>query len=77
MVTKSPRNHGEGDPESAKRFNEAETAFVKSARGINRIEKGPEVRPDEEAEIAEAEREAGARGKTDDSCSVMGTKNKP
>jgi hypothetical protein len=77
MATKSPRNHGEGDPESARRFNDAETAFVKSERGKSRIKKGPEVRPDEEAEIAKAEREASGRGKEDDSCSVMGTKNRP
>jgi hypothetical protein len=61
------RNHGEGDPEAAQRFNEAEAAFVKSKRGRTRIQKGPQVRPDEESELAEAEREAGERGKADDS----------
>ena len=33
MTTNSKPGHGEGDPESAKRFNEAETRFVDSARG--------------------------------------------
>jgi hypothetical protein len=77
MIKESPRNHGEGDPEAAQRFNEAEAAFVKSERGRTKIQKGPQVRPEEESELAEAEREAGEHGKADDSCSVLGTKNKP
>jgi hypothetical protein len=77
MVNKPPPNHGEGDPEAAQRFNEAEAAFVKSERGRAKIQKGPQVRPEEEGALAAAEREAGEHGKADDSCSVLGTKNKP
>jgi hypothetical protein len=49
-------NHGEGNPEAAARFNTAEQEFVHSARGKKKIKKGPDVRPGEEAELAEAER---------------------
>jgi hypothetical protein len=51
-----PTNHGEGNPEAAARFNTAEQEFVNSARGKKKIKKGPDVRPGEEAELAEAER---------------------
>ena len=51
-----PTNHGEGNPEAADRFNTAEKEFVHSARGQKKIKKGPEVRPGEEAGLAEAER---------------------
>jgi hypothetical protein len=49
-------NHGEGDPEAAARFNKAEHEFVKSARGQNKIRAAATVRPDEEAQLEEAER---------------------
>jgi len=51
-----PTNHGEGDPEAAARFNKAEQEFVNSARGKKKIKKGADVRPGEEADLAEAER---------------------
>jgi hypothetical protein len=63
MTTNSKSNHGEGDPESAKRFNEAETRFVDSARGKQKVRDGAKVRPDEESELAEAERLGKARAK--------------
>ena len=63
MTTNSKPNHGEGDPESAKRFNEAETRFVESARGKQKVRDGAKVRPDEESELAEAERLGKARAK--------------
>ena len=66
MANKPPRNHGEGNPEAAQRFNEAETAFVKSEPGRTRIQKGPQVRPEEERALADAERQAAERGKADD-----------
>jgi len=56
-------NHGEGDPEAAKRFNEAETRFVESARGKQRVLDGAKVRPGEEAELKEAERLGKERAK--------------
>jgi hypothetical protein len=49
-------NHGEGNPEAATRFNKAEQEFVKSERGQNKIREGANVRPDEEAQLEEAER---------------------
>jgi hypothetical protein len=63
MTTNSKPSHGEGDPESAKRFNEAETRFVDSARGKQKVRDGAKVRPDEEPELAEAERLGKARAK--------------
>lgn len=61
MTTNSKPNHGEGDPESAKRFNEAETRFVDSARGKQKVRDGAKVRPEDESELAEAERLGKAR----------------
>ena len=55
MEKQSPENHGEGNPEAADRFNTAEQGFVNSARGKNKIEEGPHVRPEEEAQLTEAE----------------------
>jgi hypothetical protein len=63
MTTNSKPNHGEGDPESAKRFNDAETRFVDSARGKEKVLGGVNVRPDEESELAEAEGLGKARAK--------------
>lgn len=59
----SKQNHGEGNPEAASHFNEAEQSFVKSAKGKSAIEKGPEVSAAEEAKLTEAERQARARAK--------------
>ena len=66
-MEKSPENHGEGNPEAAEEFNEAEREFVNSARGKKEIRKGPQVRPDEQADLEQAEQRAKARGKNDDS----------
>jgi hypothetical protein len=60
-------NHGEGNPEAAAEFNKAEQDFVNSPKGKEKISKGPNVRPDEEADLAQAEQRAKARGKNDDS----------
>ena len=67
MEKKSPSNHGEGDPEAADRFNAAERRFVDSARGKRKIREGPQVRPAEEAELADAEKRGRERAKHDDS----------
>ena len=56
MTTNSKTNHGEGDPEAGKRFNEAETRFVESARGKQKVRDGANIRPDEESALADAER---------------------
>jgi hypothetical protein len=60
-------NHGEGNPEAAAEFNKAERQFVNSSKGKEKIAKGPGVRPDEEADLEQAEQRAKARGKNDDS----------
>lgn len=60
-------NKGEGDPEAAERFNTAEREFVKSERGQQEIQKGAQVRPDEQADLANAERKGRERAKNDDS----------
>jgi superoxide dismutase, Fe-Mn family len=59
-----PGNHGEGDPQAAARFNDAQTGFVASARGTRKIRDGAAVRPDEEAALEEAARVGKARAKT-------------
>lgn len=56
MEKQSRSNHGEGNPEAADRFNTAEQNFVNSARGKQKIEQGAKVRPEEEAELADAEK---------------------
>jgi hypothetical protein len=63
MTTISETNRGEGDPEAGKRFNEAETEFVESARGKQKVRDGANVRPDEESTLADAERLGKARSK--------------
>jgi hypothetical protein len=60
-------NHGEGNPEAAEEFNKAEREFVNSPQGKAKIGKGPQVRPEEEADLKQAEQRAKARGKNDDS----------
>jgi hypothetical protein len=66
-MEKSPTNFGEGNPEAAAEFNEAEQKFVKSERGKQKIRRGAEVRPGEESALEQAEATAKARGRNDDS----------
>jgi len=74
MATKSTSNHGEGNPEAAERFNEAERAFVNSDRGRQKIRTGPQVQPDEEAELGEAEQRGRERAKD---AAAQGPKRNP
>jgi hypothetical protein len=74
MSEKSQANHGEGDPEAAERFNEAERKFVNSDRGKQKINEGPHVKPNEEADLANAERLGRERAKDDDSAAGHGAK---
>jgi hypothetical protein len=67
-------NHGEGNPEAAERFNTAEREFVNSDRGKEKIKKGPQVRPNEEAGLANAEQQGRERAKDDDSASGRSSK---
>ena len=66
MSSDRNRNHGEGDPEAAERFNEAETPFLKSARRERAVRKGTKVRPKEEAALQDAEKRSRERSKGDD-----------
>ena len=60
-------NHGEGNPEAAAEFNKAEQAFVNSPQGKAKIRMGANVRPEEEADLEQAEQRAKEHGKNDDS----------
>ena len=61
------KNQGEGDRESARRFNEAERAFVESERGRDAIRSGPRPKtPDEERDLEDAEEAAQRRALEND-----------
>jgi hypothetical protein len=66
MGKEADSNHGEGNPEAAEEFNSREQAFVSSSRGKKKIEEGAQVRPEEEASLAEAEQLGRERAKGDD-----------
>ena len=74
MATESTSNHGEGDPEAAERFNSAEQQFVDSTRGKQKIQEGAHVRPEEEADLAQAERSGRERAKDEDPAVTRGEK---
>jgi hypothetical protein len=61
-----PRNQGEGDKASAKRYNEAQKAFVQSERGQDAIDEAGDVSPGEAREGERAEAEGRARAKGED-----------
>ena len=63
---KSNRNQGEGDKESAERFNRMETNFVQSERGRQAIETAGDVDDSEAESLAEAERQGKSRAKGED-----------
>ncbi len=58
------KNQGEGDKDSARRYNEQQRAFVRSARGLEAIEEAGELSAEDarEGERAEAEGRARAQG---------------
>lgn len=61
------RNQGEGDHESARRFNDAERKFVDSERGRAAVRTGGQPNDaDEEAALREAESEAASRAREND-----------
>jgi hypothetical protein len=64
---KNPINHGEGNPEAAQDFNEAEREFVASDKGQRKIKEGPQVKPGEEASLEQAEQVGKSHAKDDDS----------
>jgi hypothetical protein len=63
----SGHNQGEGDRESARRFNDAERAFVDSERGRAAIRTGskPDDAEDEE-DLRDAEADAASRAREND-----------
>jgi hypothetical protein len=67
MATKSPVNHGEGNPEAAAEFNKAERDFVASDEGQRKIKEGAKVKPGEQAELQQAEQAGKSHAKHDDS----------
>jgi hypothetical protein len=71
MNNESTTNHGEGNPEAADEFNTAEQRFINSERGKKSIQEGPKVKPQEEADLARAERLGRERAKADDSATAM------
>ncbi len=74
MAKESTSNHGEGDPEAAARFNSAEQKFVDSTRGKQKIQEGAHVRPEDEADLAKAEKAARERAKGEDPAVTRGDK---
>jgi hypothetical protein len=66
-MEKTPVNHGEGNPEAAAEFNEAERAFVASEQGQKKIKEGPQVGAEEEGDLKQAEQRAKSHAKNDDS----------
>jgi hypothetical protein len=64
---RSGENQGEGDRESARRFNEKERAFVESKRGRDAIRSGnPPKTPEEERDLEDAEEAAHRRAREND-----------
>lgn len=61
-----PKNQGEGDKESAERFNKMEQEFVQSERGRQAIESVVELDDAEQDALEAAEREGKARAKGED-----------
>ncbi len=76
-MEKSPANFGEGNPEAAAEFNEAEQKFVNSARGKQTIEQGAQVSPGEESALEQAEEAGKARAKNDDSSTKAMKQKRP
>jgi hypothetical protein len=65
--TKRAKNQGEGDRESARRFNEAERAFVASEEGRTALRTGTKPRSSAEEEaLLDAEAEAAMRARQND-----------
>ena len=60
------KNQGEGDKESARRYNEMQKQFVNSSEGREAIEHAGEVDEDEQATLEQAERAGKSRSKGED-----------
>lgn len=61
-----PRNQGEGDRESARKFNESSEAFVNSSRGRAAIDNAGDVTEGEVDELIDAEDSGRERAKGED-----------
>lgn len=60
------RNQGEGDRESARRFNDAQRKFVDSERGRAAVRSGGQPHDEDEEALREAESEAASRAREND-----------
>lgn len=60
------QNQGEGNKDAARRFNEAEQAFVQSQRGQEQIERAGDVSGDEKAALERAEEQGKERAREGD-----------
>jgi hypothetical protein len=75
MSNEPNTNHGEGNPEAADEFNDAERRFINSECGKKKIQEGPQVMPNEEADLARAEDLGRQRAKADDDPTAMNRKS--
>ena len=65
-MTERERNQGEGNREADRKFREAQTKFVRSEEGKQKIAEAGEVSGEEERELREAEKKAKSRAKAED-----------
>lgn len=64
------KNQGEGDKESARRFNEKSQEFVKSQKGREAAKNADHRGKNSTKDLEKAERDAGARAKEQDAETV-------
>lgn len=70
MPGRKSGNQGEGDRESARRFNEAQQKFVDSPEGEEAIAQAGELSESEREEAEQAEDEAASRAREKDPAGV-------
>lgn len=65
-MTERERNQGEGNKEADRKFREAQSKFVQSKEGKEKIAEAGNVSEDEQQELREAEKKAKAHAKGED-----------
>lgn len=65
-MTERERNQGEGNREADRKFREAQTKFVRSERGKEKIAEAGQVSEKEAKELREAEKKARSHAKAED-----------
>lgn len=60
------RNKGEGDPEAARRYNEAQQEFIKSGKVQQQEEDRRNISDSERSELEKAEKAGASRAKEED-----------